>query len=239
MSKWSDLISEWALELGFILANRAQEERDNGKNIYPPQDQIFRALQLTPPEKVKVCIIGQDPYHTPDQANGLAFSITAGHPFQPSLVNIFKELESDIGVKRPASGDLTPWAERGVLLLNTTLTVEQGKANSHSRWGWDKFTLEILKSATKLPQPIVFCLWGSNAQAMINDLFSCAAIWEDDHHIARENLIKKAYILSSHPSPLSCRRSCNGTPPFLGSKPFSTVNRLLREMGTEEINWNL
>lgn len=126
-----------------------------------------------------------------------------------------------------------------MLLLNTTLTVEQGKANSHSSWGWDKFTLEILKSATKLPQPVVFCLWGSNAQSMVNDLFSCATIWEENNHIAKENLIKKAYILSSHPSPLSCYRTCKGAPAFNGSKPFSTVNRLLTEMGGSTIDWDL
>lgn len=236
---WSELLPEEMLDLSFKLADHAAKERENGKNIFPPQDQIFRALNLTKPENVKVCIVGQDPYHTPGQANGLAFSIAAGHPLQPSLVNIFKELENDMGISRPATGDLTPWAEKGVLLLNTTLTVEQGKANSHSGWGWDRFTFSVLKSATKLPQPIVFCLWGANAQKMLKDLFSCAAIWEEEKHIARENLIKKSYIISSHPSPFSANRTCGGAPAFIGSKPFSTVNRLLQDMGGEPIDWRL
>lgn len=187
------------------------EERDNGKILYPPQEQIFRALQLTTPEDVRVCLVGQDPYHTPGQANGLAFSIAPGNPLQPSLVNIFKELEEDVGVKRP---------ENGVLLLNTSLTVYEHQANSCVRWGWDRFTKSVLQAATKLPQPVVFLLWGSNAQ----DLISCAAVYEDGGHIVKENLIKKAYVLSSHPSPFSATRPCRGTPAFRGSKPFSTAN---------------
>lgn len=120
-------------------------------------------MSLTQPEDVKVCIVGQDPYHTPGAANGLAFSISPGSPIQPSLRNIFTELNSDLGIQIPQTGDLTPWAERGVLLLNTSLTVYEHKANSCVNWGWDKFTTEVLKAATKLPQPIVFMLWGANA----------------------------------------------------------------------------
>lgn len=181
------------------LEAHAQEERDNGKILYPPQEQIFRALQLTKPEDVRVCLVGQDPYHTPGQANGLAFSIAPGNPLQPSLVNIFKELEEDVGIKRPESGDLTKWAENGVLLLNTSLTVYEHQANSCVRWGWDRFTKSVLQTATKLPQPVVFLLWGSNAQDLLKDLISCAAVYEDGGHIVKENLIKKAYVLSSHP----------------------------------------
>lgn len=239
MTKWSQVLPQEALDLSTALADRANKERESGKNICPPQDCIFKALQLTPPDKVKVCLVGQDPYHTAGQANGLAFSIAPGNPLQPSLQNIFNELKADLGVEKPLNGDLTKWAEQGVLLLNTTLTVEQGKANSHSSWGWDKFTLSVLQSATRLPQPIVFCLWGSNAQSMLNQLFSRAAIWEEENHIAKENLIKKAYILSSHPSPFSASRKCKGSPAFKGSKPFSTINRLLCEMDGTEINWNL
>lgn len=164
MSKWSEILPQDALYLATELEAHAQEERDNGKILYPPQEQIF------------------------------------------------KELEEDVGIKRPESGE---WAENGVLLLNTSLTVYEHQANSCVRWGWDRFT----KSATKLPQPVVFLLWGSNAQDLLKDLISCAAVY-----IVKENLIKKAYVLSSHPSPFSATRPCRGTPAFRGSKPFSTAN---------------
>lgn len=174
MSKWSEILPQDALYLATELEAHAQEERDNGKILYPPQEQIFRALQLTKPEDVRVCLVGQDPYHTPGQANGLAFSIAPGNPLQPSLVNIFKELEEDVGIKRPESGDLTKWA-----------------------------------------------------------------VYEDGGHIVKENLIKKAYVLSSHPSPFSATRPCRGTPAFRGSKPFSTANKLLTDMGGTPIDWSL
>lgn len=239
MSKWSEILPQEALYLATELEAHAQEERDNGKKLYPPQDQIFRALQLTKPEDVRVCIVGQDPYHTPGQANGLAFSIAPGNPLQPSLVNIFKELEEDVGIKKPEDGDLTKWAENGVLLLNTSLTVYEHQANSCAKWGWDKFTKSVLQAATKLPQPVVFLLWGANAQDLLNDLISCAAVYEDGKHIVKENLIKKAYVLSSHPSPFSATRPCRGTPAFRGSKPFSTANTLLTSIGGTPIDWSL
>lgn len=239
MSKWSEILPQEALYLATELEAHAQEERDNGKKLYPPQDQIFRALQLTKPEDVRVCIVGQDPYHTPGQANGLAFSIAPGNPLQPSLINIFKELEEDVGIKKPEDGDLTKWAENGVLLFNTSLTVYEHQANSCAKWGWDKFTKSVLQAATKLPQPVVFLLWGANAQDLLNDLISCAAVYEDGKHIVKENLIKKAYVLSSHPSPFSATRPCRGTPAFRGSKPFSTANTLLTSMGGTPIDWSL
>lgn len=236
--KWSDCIPEETLNLGLNLADKAQREREAGKIIYPPQEQIFRALELTPPDKVKICLVGQDPYHTPGQANGLAFSVNAGHTLQPSLRNIFNELHDDIGCAIPQSGDLTKWAKEGVLLLNTSLTVYEHQANSHAGWGWNKFTKSILQAATKLPQPIVFILWGANAQDFLKDLISCAAVYQDNM-IVRENLIKKAYILSSHPSPFSANKPCRKTPPFKGSKPFSAANSLLEEMGGEPVDWLL
>lgn len=239
MVKWSDLLSDEAMQLSVQLAGTAKLERERGKTIYPPQEQIFRALNLTPPEKVKVCLIGQDPYHTPGQADGLAFSISSGNKLQPSLVNIFKELQEDCGIPAPPDGDLSRWAHNGVLLLNTTLTVYEGQPNSCATWGWDKFTKEVLQKATKLPQPIVFILLGASAQNLLKDLLSCAAIIEDNGHIIRENLIKKAYVLSSHPSPFSATKPCKNTPPFRGSKPFSATNKLLVEMGGEEIDWRL
>lgn len=218
--------------------DRAQREREEGKIIYPPQDQIFRALYLTPPDEVKICIVGQDPYHTPGQANGLAFSIAPGNPIQPSLKNIFNELNSDVGATIPPSGDLTKWAKRGVLLLNTTLTVYEHQANSHAKWGWSKFTTSILRAVTRLRQPVVFMLWGASAINLLDDLISYAAVYEDNK-IVRENLIKKAYILSSHPSPLSARKECKGAPAFIGSKPFSAANCLLMEYGAEPVDWTL
>lgn len=238
--KWSEILPQDVLDLSVQLEQHALEERNKGKNICPPQDQIFRALNITTPDKVKVCIIGQDPYHTPGQANGLAFSIAEGHPLQPSLVNIFNELETDIGIKKPKTGDLTKWAEQGVLLLNSCLTVYEHQANSHANWGWDKFVKGVLQAAHNLSQPIVYVLWGASAQDLMKNLITCAAIYPDnDKHIVMEKLLKKAYVLSSHPSPFSASRGCKGTPAFKGSKPFSTINRLLVDMGGEEIDWTL
>lgn len=236
--KWSEILPQKVLDISIQLENRAIEERKAGKIIYPPQDQIFKALQLTTPDKVKVCIVGQDPYHTPNQANGLAFSTSPNCQLQPSLVNIFNELHNDLGMRKPSSGDLTKWAENGVLLLNTCLTVYEHKPNSHVNWGWQKFTKAILQAVTKLPQPIVFLLWGASAQNLLKDLISCAAIYHENG-IVIENLVKKAYILSSHPSPFSYGRQCKGNPAFKGSKPFSTANILLKDMGGEPVNWEL
>lgn len=148
-------------------------------------------------------------------------------------------MEDDLGIPKPANGDLTKWAENGVLLLNTSLTVYEHQANSCAGWGWNKFTKAVLQAATRLPQPIVFLLWGNNAQSLLKDLISCAAVYEDNGHIVRENLIKKAYVLSSHPSPLSVTRPCKGAPAFRGSKPFSTANNLLVSMGGEAVDWRL
>lgn len=133
---------------------------------------------------------------------------------------------------------MTKWAENGVLLLNTSLTVYEHQANSHVNWGWQNFTKAVLQSATKLPQPIVFLLWGANAQNLLKDLISCAATYHENG-IVTEKLIKKAYILSSHPSPFSCGRPCKGNPSFKGSKPFSTANSLLKSMGGEPVDWKL
>lgn len=196
-------------------------------------------MTLTPPDGLKICLVGQDPYHTPGQANGLAFSISPGHPLQPSLKNVFNELCSDIDCSYPKNGDLTPWAERGVLLLNTSLTVYEHQPNSHVNWGWKNFTKAVLQSATKLPQPIVFMLWGANAQDLLKDLISCAAVYEEGGQVVRENLIHKAYLLSSHPSPFSAGKPCRGAPSFKGSKPFSTANQLLINMGGEPVDWTL
>lgn len=225
MSSWQNYLNEDMLNLAKTLSHREKEERQT-KTIYPPQDQIFRALQLTAPEETKVVIVGQDPYISEGQANGLAFSVSPGVPIPPSLRNIFKELHSDIGCQIPESGDLTPWAKRGVLLLNTVLTVEQGKSNSHAGWGWQEFVRSVFVAAAKLPQPIVFVLWGGQARAF------CAGIPFDQ-------LKNKDRIWSSHPSPLGATKGNEAVPAFIGSRPFSKVNQLLIRMGSEPINWDL
>lgn len=235
--KWSELISPQAKEFNMRAMERVYRERQEGKEIYPPDNLIYRAIELTPPDAVKVCIVGQDPYHTPGAANGLAFSTNPDCPLQPSLRNIFKELQDDINCGSPPNGDLTAWAERGVLLLNTTLTVYAHQPNSHAKWEWKDFTGEILRAASRLPQPVVFMLWGNNAQDFLLDLKSPAAFKEGS--IIREPSAKKAFILSSHPSPFSASRPCRGTQPFRGSRPFSTANELLIEMGGEPIEWKI
>jgi len=236
--KWSDIMPTEAVELGKQLAARAESERAQGAKIWPEQDKIFRALELTPPNKTRVVIVGQDPYHTPGVANGLAFSTAPGMPIPPSLKNIFKELASDIDIAEPTSGDLTSWAEHGVLLLNTSLTVYEHQANSCADWGWKDFTKAVLSAAVALPQPIVFILWGMNAQDL-KDVLICSTVVEKPGGIIIMPYIKKAIIMSSHPSPFSVSRRCNGTPAFKGSQPFSKANHFLCENKGSPVLWEL
>lgn len=224
MHKWSEILSPAAMAKAKELQQRAKVESKEGAIIYPPNDKIFNALTLTPPDTVKVVIIGQDPYHGAGQANGLAFSVNPGVALPPSLRNIFKELHDDIGCPIPTSGDLTPWAERGVLLLNTSLTVERGKPASHSGWGWQEFVLDICKACVMLPQPIVFLLWGGHARAFTAGLPITANKWD---------------ICSSHPSPLGATKGSGPVPAFLGSRPFSQANRFLKVCGAEPVDWRL
>lgn len=226
MQQWSRILPPEVWALGESLAQRAQAAREAGAVIYPPQSRIFQALEATPPDQVEAVIVGQDPYHGPGQANGLAFSVSPGIAVPPSLRNIFKELHQDLGLPVPASGDLTPWAEQGVLLLNTALTVEEGKPNSHKRWGWQTFTLEVFRACTQLPQPVVFLLWGGQARAFLEDL-------------PIDQCPRKACLCSSHPSPLGASKGSAAAPAFLGSRPFSQTNRLLQEMGGEPVDWRL
>lgn len=155
------------------------------------------------------------------------------------MKNIFKELVDDLNCGQPVSGDLTPWAERGVLLLNTSLTVYKHQPNSHSNWGWKNFTKSILNTIAQLPQPVVFLFWGADAQSLLKDVIIKAAVYDENNHIVRQRLINKACILSSHPSPFSVNRPCKGSPPFKNSRPFSTTNNLLIEMGGNPIDWTL
>ena len=187
------------------------------KTVYPPREEVFSAFSLTPPESVRVVILGQDPYHEPGQAHGLAFSVKDGTRLPPSLRNIYRELESDLGVTPPASGDLTRWAQQGVLLLNTVLTVEAGAANSHKDLGWQEFTDAVVAAVAKLPQPVAFLLWGSQAQKK-----APAAVGSP---------YPRLVIQSPHPSPLSAYRG------FFGSKPFSKINKFLTEQGQKPIRW--
>lgn len=218
--RWSEVLDPKITDLGHRLSAKDLDERRHGHIIYPPHEKIFRALNTTPPDKVKVVIIGQDPYINEGQAEGLCFSVAPDCPFPPSLENIFTELNSDLGISRPESGSLISWAEQGVLLLNTSLTVEAGHPASHSNWGWDGFTRGILETAVELPQPIVFIAWGSHAKNIARPL-----------NISSHP--NKAIIESAHPSPLSAYRG------FFGSKPFSRTNALLQQMGATPIDWKL
>ena len=192
------------------------KEYKNGRKIFPRGDQYFAAMNRVPFEKVKVVILGQDPYHGAGQAHGLSFSVPPGVPAPPSLVNIFKELESDLGLKRPAGGCLESWADQGVLLLNAVLTVEEGKAASHQGKGWETFTDQVIHRLAEERENLVFVLWGSYAQKK-------GAFIDRRRHLVIE---------SPHPSPLSAHRG------FLGSKPFSKINKYLESQGLDPINWD-
>lgn len=224
--KWFDLLSDEDVCLGKALIEKAADERAAGRVIFPEQDKILRAIELTPPEAVKVVIVGQDPYFNAGQANGLAFSVNPGVKLPPSLKNIFKELSSDIGCPEAVSGDLTAWAEQGVLLLNTVLTVYEGSPNSHSKWGWQKFVRSIFEACLRLPQPVVFLLWGGQARGFMSDLQA-------------DVVGNKVCFCSSHPSPLGARKASADVPAFMGSRPFSSTNEWLIENGVEPIDWSL
>ena len=200
---------------GFLVA-----EEQAGKQIYPPRGCRLKALELTPLDEVKVVILGQDPYHGPGQAMGLCFSVPEGVKIPPSLVNIYKELEADLGVARADHGDLSKWARQGVLLLNNTLTVEAAKAGSHAKRGWDAITDACVAAVAARDEPSVFILWGSHAQAKAMRI---AGLREGPHCV----------IESPHPSPLSAHRG------FFGSKPFSRTNAFLSDQGRAAIDWAL
>lgn len=196
-------------------------EETAGKQIFPPRGMRLRALELTPLDKVKVVILGQDPYHGPGQAHGLSFSVPEGVRQPPSLVNIFKELQDDLGIAPPTRGNLESWARQGVLLLNNSLTVEAGQAGSHAGRGWDAITDAAVRAVAEREEPSVFILWGSHAQA------KAARIPElrgDSRHLI---------LRSPHPSPLSAHRG------FFGSRPFSKANAFLEQHGRGAIDWRV
>jgi len=214
---WQPVVGE-ELEKPYFDKLRAflDEERAHHK-AFPPADKVFSALELTPYENVSVLIVGQDPYHDDGQAHGLAFSVMPGVTPPPSLRNIFKELRDDLGCRVPNNGYLVPWAEQGVLLLNTVLTVRAHSPASHKGKGWEKFTDAVIRKVGEKPDRVVFVLWGAHAQKK-------RPLIEGSQHVTVE---------SAHPSPLSAK---NG---FFGSRPFSKINAALRAAGKPEIDWQL
>ncbi|MBW8734623.1 MAG: uracil-DNA glycosylase [Asticcacaulis sp.] len=194
-----------------------QERRTAGAHIFPKGSEYFRALDLTPLDKVRVVILGQDPYHGESQAHGLSFSVRPGVKIPPSLVNIYKELRDDLGIAPARHGFLEHWARQGVLLLNAVLTVEMGQANIHQGKGWEHFTDAVIRAVNDQPHPVVFILWGAYAQKK-------AAFVDTSRHLV---------IKSPHPSPLSAH---NG---FFGSQPFSRANHFLESKGYPPIDWQL
>ncbi|AJP73669.1 uracil-DNA glycosylase [Sphingomonas hengshuiensis] len=207
----------------YMAALRAylKAEKAAGKRIFPASHNWFRALDLTPLEDVRVVILGQDPYHGEGQAHGLCFSVQPGVRTPPSLVNIFKEMESDLGIPRAAHGFLEHWAKQGVLLLNAVLTVEQGMAASHQKRGWEPFTDAVIRLVNARPEPVVFLLWGSHAQKK--------AAFVDSTDRGGRHLVLRA----PHPSPLSAHSG------FFGSRPFSQANSFLKAQGLRPIDWAL
>lgn len=198
LMKWADL----------------QYEQDT---VFPPKENIFEALKLTSFVNTKVVIIGQDPYHGAGQAHGLSFSVQDGVKIPPSLRNIYKEMATDLGVDIPTTGDLTPWAEQGVLLLNNVLTVREGEAASHQGKGWEVFTDAVIGALNERQQPVIFVLWGAHAQKKGEKI----------------NTERHVVLTSAHPSPLAARRG------FFGSKPFSTINQHLTRLNEVPIDWSL
>lgn len=201
----------WAELHAYVAAERASHP------VYPPHEEVFAALHLTPFADTRVVILGQDPYHGAGQAHGLCFSVRDGTSPPPSLVNIYKELQSDLGIDPPRSGNLERWARRGVLLLNTTLTVRAGAPTSHRGKGWETFTDEVIRAVNAKEHPVVFILWGGHAR-------SKKKLIDTARHVIIE---------SAHPSPLS---ASNG---FFGSRPFSRANEALAAAGLEPIDWSL
>jgi len=216
---WAPFLKDFTESPCWSALGDAVENAYADADVFPPRECLFAALKLCSPADVRVIILGQDPYHEPGQAHGLAFSVREGTKLPPSLRNIFTELQSDLGITPPETGDLTKWAQQGVLLLNTVLTVESGKANSHKDFGWQAFTDAVMSATAALPQPIACVLWGSQAQKKQSLLLPAAG----------PRLILKA----PHPSPLSSYRG------FFGSKPFSQINTFLSAQGECPVDWQL
>jgi len=214
---WAPLLEAEFQKPYYLALRRFLVDEYNGGTVYPGKYDLFNALHYTPYAGTKVVILGQDPYHGPGQAHGLSFSVKPGIPAPPSLQNMFQELQSDLGCRIPNNGYLVKWAEQGVLLLNTVLSVRKDMANSHKGKGWETFTDRVISLLNERERPVVFLLWGSNAQAKLGLIDT-----------GRHRVIK-----SPHPSPLSAYRG------FFGSKPFSRANQYLLELGSEPIDWQI
>jgi uracil-DNA glycosylase len=220
LGDWEPLLQRWAgSEQGRQTMQAVDDRIAAGAVVYPPH--LFRALELTPLAQTRVVILGQDPYHRARRAEGLAFSVQAGIPVPPSLRNIYKELQRDLGLPFPVLGSLVPWAEQGVLLLNTVLTVEEGEAASHAKLGWQVLTSAIVTTLLKDPVPKVFMLWGNHAQALLPPERRRPA------HLVLE---------SNHPSPMAATKP---PMPFIGNGHFSAANRFLAANGRGEIDWRI
>ena len=218
LKPWLPLLGGELEKPYFAALSRQVDSARAAGTVFPPEAEVFRAFSLTPPERVRAVILGQDPYHEPGQASGLAFSVRSGVKLPPSLRNIFRELEDDLGCPPPAGGDLSGWASQGVLLLNAVLTVSAGQANSHRDYGWQTFTDAVALSLAALPQPVAFVLWGAQAQN------KAAAAQHSPH--------PRLVLKSPHPSPLSARRG------FFGSRPFSQINAFLDKHGEKSIDFS-
>ncbi len=214
---WQAVVGDERAKLYFHELERFLKDEWQHHTVFPPRDEIFTALQLAPYEKVNVVLLGQDPYHDERQAHGLCFSVRPGVPPPPSLVNIFKELHNDLGCRMPNNGYLVSWAEQGVLMLNTVLTVRAHAPTSHKNKGWEKLTDALMRKINEKDEPVVFILWGGHAQKKIK-------LIDTDRH---------TIVQSAHPSPLSAR---NG---FFGSRPFSKVNDALSAAGKPPIDWQI
>lgn len=214
---WHSLLADELNKPYFHKLEQFVDQERQHYTIYPPEPEVFSALEITPYERVNVLLLGQDPYHDDNQAHGLCFSVRPGIKPPPSLVNIFIELHNDLGCRIPNNGYLVPWAKQGILMLNAVLTVRAHSPNSHKGKGWETFTDTIIRKVNEKDSPVVFVLWGNYAQKKLN-------LIDTNRHVI---------VQSAHPSPLSAK---NG---FFGSKPFSAINRALRDAGKPEIDWQI
>ncbi len=214
---WHSLLAQELEQPYFQVLQRFVDDERHHYTVFPPEQDVFNALKLAPYEHVNVLLLGQDPYHDDNQAHGLCFSVRPGIKPPPSLVNMYKELRSDVGFRIPNNGYLVPWARQGILMLNTVLTVRAHTPNSHKGHGWEVFTDAIIRCVNAKESPVIFVLWGAYAQKKIS-------LIDTSRH---------TIVQSAHPSPLSAR---NG---FFGSKPFSTINEALQRAGKPEIDWQL
>lgn len=216
-NSWDELLAEEFSKDYYQELRKKLAQEYKTYTVYPAKENIFNALKYTSYEDVKVLLLGQDPYHGPYQAHGLCFSVQKGVDKPPSLKNMFKELESDLGIKQPTHGCLTDWAKQGVLMLNTVLTVREAEPNSHKKLGWTVFTDRIIQLLNERPDPVIFVLWGRNA------LEKLPLITNSQHYV----------LSAAHPSPLSASRG------FFGCKHYSKINEILKSMGKPPIDWQI